>query len=558
MAEDADGDHASVKEIISIDTTAPVILLAAPQSGEYFDGEAVTVAATADKDADYTFKINDNTVIPREADIFADGMLRCTIPLGAAQSLGKVKLDIIARDSDGNETIKSVVLTNKKVSEITSISIDCGDKIITDGKLSLSEGESAELKIFGNTANGERLDITDMSGTLLEVTDGTSARIDGTKITAGFSGQTLVHAAFDLGGNESLDDGIVVEVSDTALIFDSLDEALREAKQIENTGYTDDSWNNLLDAINGAEQIKSTPGITQRDIDNAATAISNAVAGLKTKDSGSGGSHGAGGIGIPHYTVSFNTNGGSTVESQKVKSGNKLTVPKNPSRNGYTFDGWYSDKQLINVYDFNTEVSKSFTLYAKWIENEPAGWKNPFDDISESDWFFKNVEYVTANGWFNGISDNEFAPNDSLTRAMLVTVLWRAEGSPETDAPLPFTDSGQNEYYSEALRWAADKEIVKGMTETAFEPDNSITREQIAAIIFRYARYKGNKPDGAWAVHLDYGDAAEISDWASEAVMYCKLMGVMTGDDMNMFNPKSNTTRAEAAAVLQRFYTAVK
>lgn len=558
LAEDADGDHVSVKEIISIDTTAPVILLAAPQSGECFDGEAVTVAATADKDADYTFKINDNTVIPREADIFADGMLRCTIPLGAAQSLGKVKLDIIARDSDGNETIKSVVLTNKKVSEITSISIDCGDKIITDGKLSLSEGESAELKIFGNTANGERLDITDMSGTLLEVTDGTSARIDGTKITAGFSGQALVHAALDLGGNESLDDGIVVEVSDTALIFDSLDEALREAKQIENTGYTDDSWNNLLDAIKGAEQIKSTPGITQRDIDNAATAISNAVAGLKTKDSGSGGLRGTGGIGIPYYTVSFNTNGGSTVESQKVKSGNKLTVPKNPSRNGYTFDGWYSDKQLINVYDFNTEVSKSFTLYAKWIENVPVGWNNPFDDVSESDWFFKNVEYVTANGWFNGISDNEFAPNNSLTRTMLVTVLWRAEGSPETDAPLPFTDAGQNEYYSEALRWAADKEIVKGMTETTFEPDNSITREQIAAIIFRYARYKGDKPDGAWAIHLDYGDAAEISDWASEAVMYCKLKGVMTGDDMNMFNPKNNTTRAEAAAVLQRFYTAVK
>ena len=96
------------------------------------------------------------------------------------------------------------------------------------------------------------------------------------------------------------------------------------------------------------------------------------------------------------------------------------------------------------------------------------------------------------------------------------------------------------------------------MTETTFEPDNSITREQIAAIIFRYARYKGDKPDGAWAIHLDFGDAAEISDWASEAVMYCKLKGVMTGDNMNMFNPKSNTTRAEAAAVLQRFYTAVK
>ncbi|UKI37414.1 MAG: S-layer homology domain-containing protein [Clostridiales bacterium] len=154
---------------------------------------------------------------------------------------------------------------------------------------------------------------------------------------------------------------------------------------------------------------------------------------------------------------------------------------------------------------------------------------------------------------FNGTTDTTFEPNSDLTRAMLVTVLWRADGKPQTDFDIPFTDADNGEYYAEALRWAVSEGIVKGISDNLFAPNDSITREQTAAILFRYAQYKGTAPSGAWAIRLDYADTDKISDYALEAVMYCKLKGIMMGDENNFFSPQNNTTRAETSAVLQRY-----
>ena len=136
---------------------------------------------------------------------------------------------------------------------------------------------------------------------------------------------------------------------------------------------------------------------------------------------------------------------------------------------------------------------------------------------------------------------------------MFVTLLWRAEGKPQTNFAMTFEDIDTDGYYAEAVRWSASEKIVKGYFETEFAPDDKITREQIATIMFRYAQYKGTAPTGAWAIRMDYADLSEISDWAQEAVMYGKLSGMMQGKDNNMFAPKDHTTRAEAAAILHRF-----
>ncbi|MBQ7901802.1 MAG: S-layer homology domain-containing protein, partial [Clostridia bacterium] len=138
-------------------------------------------------------------------------------------------------------------------------------------------------------------------------------------------------------------------------------------------------------------------------------------------------------------------------------------------------------------------------------------------------------------------------------RAMFVTRLHRAEGEPSTAQTGSFADVTADSYYSRAVEWAAANGIVTGYSNVMFAPDDYITREQIAAIMLRYADYKGAGPVGAWAIRLDYTDLAEVSDYAGKAVMYCSMKGIMQGRDNGKFAPKDCTTRAEAAVIIKRF-----
>lgn len=188
----------------------------------------------------------------------------------------------------------------------------------------------------------------------------------------------------------------------------------------------------------------------------------------------------------------------------------------------------------------------------------PVTYVNPFKDVKETDWFYDAVKYVHENGLFNGVAEDTFAPNAELTRAMLVTVLYRAEGEPEVKMATSFTDVVSGSYYEKAVAWAAANGIVKGYNETTFGPDDNITRDQIATIMYRYAQLKGTAPEGEWAIRLDYTDLADIPDWASEAVMFCALEKLMIGNENNEFMPADNATRAQAATVLERFVKSLK
>ena len=261
-----------------------------------------------------------------------------------------------------------------------------------------------------------------------------------------------------------------------------------------------------------------------------------------------------GGGGTSNYTVKFDTLGGSEIDSVKVNSGGKLTKPADPTREGYTFEGWFTDKECTTAYDFDTKVTKSFTLYAKWTEKEiiPIEWKNPFTDVKESDWFYENVRYVYENKLFAGVSDTEFAPNTEMTRAMLVTVLYRAEGEPAITRNIPFADIDMNEYYANAVIWAAANGIVNGYDENTFAPNDNITREQIAAIMERYADFKG--ADTTQTGDLSqFTDEADISDWARDNVSWAVGAGLISGKGDGILDPLGNATRAEVAAILQRF-----
>ncbi|MBE6927676.1 MAG: hypothetical protein E7467_04205 [Ruminococcaceae bacterium] len=170
-----------------------------------------------------------------------------------------------------------------------------------------------------------------------------------------------------------------------------------------------------------------------------------------------------------------------------------------------------------------------------------------FKDVNVNDWFHEAVDFMVKNDYMNGVAPDTFAPNATLTRGMVVTVLYRMAGSPAVEAPSTFTDVKEGEWYADAIAWAQANGVVKGMTETTFEPLTAVTREQIATILYRYA--------GGTAVEIDLGefaDADKISAWALEAMLWAVNEGIFSGDNGNL-NPTHNATRAQFATIMYRY-----
>ena len=175
-----------------------------------------------------------------------------------------------------------------------------------------------------------------------------------------------------------------------------------------------------------------------------------------------------------------------------------------------------------------------------------------FTDVEENDWFYANVQYVVENKLMNGVAGDKFAPNSTLTRAMLVTVLYRNAGEPDVNNSAPFADVDMGTWYANSVVWAKQNGIVNGVNETDFAPDSNITREQIAAIMFRYAQYKGMDAV-TLEENLHFADSSEISEYAVSAMNWTVGTGLIKGKSATTINPKDNATRAEIAAILQRF-----
>lgn len=193
----------------------------------------------------------------------------------------------------------------------------------------------------------------------------------------------------------------------------------------------------------------------------------------------------------------------------------------------------------------------TFTVGEGEKEEETVGNMN-FTDVKSGDWYYNAVEYVYTNGIMAGTSTTKFSPNSTLTRGMVVTMLYRVEKEPSVTAANRFSDVKNGDYYYDAVRWAAHNGIVNGVTDTTFAPNTNITREQLAAILYRYADYK--KMDTAATKALTgYPDASSVSDYATTAMKWAVTKGIISGDNAGKLNPKGTATRAEAATMFQRF-----
>ena len=184
-----------------------------------------------------------------------------------------------------------------------------------------------------------------------------------------------------------------------------------------------------------------------------------------------------------------------------------------------------------------------------------------YSDLDVGSWYHDGVHFVLEHGIMNGVGEGSFDPDGTTSRAMLVTMLWRLEGSPRAESPSPFFDvwADSGAWYYDAVLWAAENGIVEGNIEGAhkvFRPDGNITREQMAAILYRYAKYKGVDAQPADSVNLGgFIDAERISGWARDAVQWAVDTGLLTGTGAEKLSPETNAFRAQVATLLMRFMT---
>ena len=256
---------------------------------------------------------------------------------------------------------------------------------------------------------------------------------------------------------------------------------------------------------------------------------------------------------VTYYTLRFETGGGSDIPSVREAYNAYIDLSQYvPTWRGHTFIDWYSERSLTNKVS-GVYLTKDMTVYAGWrVDENPNTGANPFTDVSEKDWFYSDVMFVYENGLMLGTSKALFSPHGTATRGMMATILWRMEGSPAPKGKNSFTDVEAGKWYADAITWTAENGIFAGYGKDKFGPDDPITREQLAAIFYRYADYKGY--DLTVKGNLDtFKDADKITDYAKTAMQWAVGSGLMKGKSGNLLDPQGTATRAEIAAMLHRF-----
>ena len=292
-------------------------------------------------------------------------------------------------------------------------------------------------------------------------------------------------------------------------------------------------------------------GVTIKDDKFTMPSANVEVKAIFEKDTGGGG----GGYNPPvtYYTLRFETGGGSDIPSVQGTYNTYIDLTQYvPTWRGHTFIGWYTERSLMNKVS-GVYLTKDMTVYAGWrVDENPNTGANPFTDVSEKDWFYGDVMFVYENGLMLGTSKTLFSPYGTATRGMMATILWRMEGSPAPKGKNSFTDVEAGKWYADAITWTAENGIFAGYGKDKFGPDDPITREQLAAIFYRYADYKGY--DLTVKGNLDkFKDADKITDYAKTAMQWAVGSGLVKGKSGNLLDPQGTATRAEIAAMLHRF-----
>lgn len=235
-----------------------------------------------------------------------------------------------------------------------------------------------------------------------------------------------------------------------------------------------------------------------------------------------------------------------------IKKNDKMTF-KAKADKGYVAVWTYKGESYVGD-EFTVKMgSKDAKLYVEFMDKDDIRLTElPFRDVSKRDWYYDDVVYVYRKGYMDGMSSTRFGGELNTTRGQIVTILWRLTGEPRATKRNPFTDVSSSQYYYDAISWAYDAGVVDGFDARTFKPDQNVTREQLAAILYRYAKYMNLSTSGS-AYLAKYTDADKIANWAYDAMAWANYRGLINGTSATRIDPKGYATRAQIAAILHRF-----
>ena len=289
------------------------------------------------------------------------------------------------------------------------------------------------------------------------------------------------------------------------------------------------------------------------------------------KPNPSPGGSGSGSGGVTSYPVTVNSPANGTVAADKKSavSGATVTITATPEtgykvgtvtvkdKNGKIIaatekDGKYSFQMPASAVSVDVTFVKDGQSSVGDCPKDSTCPVDPFKDTANNAWWHDGIHYCVQQGLMNGVASDQFAPNGTTTRAMIVTILWRMEGSPATSYGMSFTDVPAGQWYTEAIRWAQSTGVVTGYDAKTFGPNDNVTREQLAAILYRYTAHKGGDVSKRSTL-AQFTDVNQISSWALENIQWANAVGMVNGRTDTTIVPKGNATRAEAASMIQRF-----
>ena len=551
----ADGDSFAATYTFTVDTLPPQLLLSSPVNGSFFGKDGtLTVTGVTDADARFTVVSNGTTICAGKALVSseftpADGTFSFSVALPDPNSASQHDLTITVADDVGNATApQSVTVSHGGLADLASLEVMVNGQTYSSGNLPVPAAglKNVPLTLVGVTSKGTKFNLTGYNvNWALTTVEGTASLSDGT-LTAAVGSQGILTGKLAVANGAyrtaSLCFGAlanhIVAVSSTiggsvtgGGEYNGGETVTLTA--VPDSGYRFAGW--TVTGANVADLTAATITFTMPRVGNV-TALASFV-----PVNSSGGS------------------GGTDISSESVsaKAGELVRVKLPAGKSETEYLPCYTDNSGTLAL---VPVSAVIDGYVTFLAPQSGTYRftsNPaaFSDTANH-WAAESIAFCAARELFKGVGGGRFAPDAPMTRAMFATVLYRIAGMPAVSGANSFYDVAAGQWYTDAILWGQSTGIISGYGNGLFGTNDLVTREQMCVMLSRYLQWAGYALPAVTAAK-QFGDNAQIADWAAESIRFCQMHGLINGRSNGLFAPKENATRAENSAVLRRVILAI-